>query len=100
MLIGGLTMEKCQLSEKKSSFDKISRALRKTTGAPPKGWYYGRLSPSSVRLVYDVYKEMKLPLLYSSDTYSDDLPYWQPVPGTDDAILMIPYDLFLKLCRY
>ena len=72
------------------------KSLEETTGAPPKGWYYGRLSPNSVRLVYDVYKEMKLPLLYSSDTYSDDLPYWQPVPGTDDAILMIPYDPFSK----
>lgn len=58
--------------------------------------YYGRLSPRSQALVWDVYKEMNLPLLWMSDTYADDVPYWKDVPAEKDAekpkgMLMIPY---------
>lgn len=60
------------------------------------GWYYGRLSPHSIALVHEVYEEMNLPLLYESDAYSDDVPFWVDVPAEKNeenpkGMLMIPY---------
>ena len=71
-------------------------SLKTTTGSYPVGWYYGALSPRSKAIIHAVYKEMGLPLLYESDTYADDLPYWVDVPAEKDAadaqgMLMIPY---------
>lgn len=37
----------------------------------PKGWYYGRLSSNSRALVFDVYKELGLKLLWESDSYAE-----------------------------
>lgn len=37
----------------------------------PKGWYYGRLSSNSKALIFDVYKEMGLKLLWESDSYAE-----------------------------
>ena len=71
------------------------------TGKPPVGWYYGRLSARSKALIWDVYNELKLPLMWQSDSYSDDLPYWVDVPaeqalhkegklGKPEGMLMVP----------
>ena len=38
-----------------------------------------------------MYKERGIPLVYNADSYADDLPYWLEVPGTDEAMLMVPY---------
>jgi hypothetical protein len=61
-------------------------------------WYYGRLSPRSRALVWEVYKEMGIPLLWQSDSYEDDVPYWVDVPGEQgleekerEGMLMVPY---------
>ena len=45
---------------------------------------------------WDVYKEMGVPLLWDSDSYADDLPYWVDVPSEKNeekpqGMLMIPY---------
>ena len=37
----------------------------------PKGWYYGRSSSRSQALIFDVYKEMGLKLLWESDSYAE-----------------------------
>jgi peptidoglycan/xylan/chitin deacetylase (PgdA/CDA1 family) len=70
--------------------------IAKICGSPPKGWYYGRLSARSQALVWEVYKEMGVPLLWDSDSYADDLPYWVDVPAEKNdenpkGMLMIPY---------
>ncbi|KAK3660770.1 hypothetical protein LTR56_000528 [Elasticomyces elasticus] len=70
--------------------------LKRLTGQYPVGWYYGRLSPKSRGLVHEVYKEMRTPLLWESDSYCDDLPYWVDVPAEKDSekpegMLMVPY---------
>jgi hypothetical protein len=72
------------------------KSVKEMTGEYPVGWYYGRLSPRSRALVWDVYKEEGIPLLWESDAYCDDLPYWMDVPAEKDAakpegMLMIPY---------
>jgi len=71
-------------------------SLKKSTGSYPVGWYYGALSPASSAIVHEVYEEMGLPLLYSSDIYNDDVPYWVDVPAEKDSknpkgMLMVPY---------
>jgi hypothetical protein len=72
------------------------KVLKELTGEYPCGWYYGRLSPRSKALVHEVYKEHGIPLLWESDSYNDDLPYWTDVPaesGTEkpEGMLMVPY---------
>jgi allantoinase len=49
--------------------------LRDTFGAAPLGWYTGRDSPQTRRLVVE-----HGGLVYDSDSYADDLPYWTLVP--------------------
>lgn len=72
------------------------KSLKETTGSYPVGWYYGALSPYSKAIIHQVYEEMGLPLLYESDAYCDDVPFWIDVPAEKDAgdpkgMLMIPY---------
>src|ERR1700678_2953548 len=50
------------------------RILTELTGAPPLGWYTGRDSPNTRRLVVE-----HGGFLYDADSYADDLPYWTDV---------------------
>jgi allantoinase len=50
--------------------------LTELTGAAPLGWYTGRDSPNTRRLVVE-----HGGFLYDSDSYADDLPYWTQVSG-------------------
>lgn len=62
----------------------------------PRGWYTGRQSINTRRLVYQAYKALGLHNeLYDSDAYDDDLPYWVPAPdGTaGEHLLVVPYTL-------
>ena len=61
-------------------------SLTKATGSRPLGWYTGRLSPNTRRLVVEAGG-----FLYDSDAYNDDLPYWVLVSGKPH--LVIPYTL-------
>ncbi|MBZ5590532.1 MAG: allantoinase PuuE [Acidobacteriia bacterium] len=61
-------------------------SLTRTTGQRPLGWYTGRLSPSTRRLVVE-----EGGFLYDADAYNDDLPYWEVV--ADRPHLVIPYTL-------
>ncbi|MBZ8182369.1 allantoinase PuuE [Oscillatoria salina IIICB1] len=56
------------------------------TGNRPLGWYTGRNSPNTRRLVVEVGG-----FLYDSDSYADDLPYW--VYEQSRPHLVIPYTL-------
>jgi len=61
-------------------------SLTRTTGGRPLGWYTGRLSPNTRRLVAE-----EGGFLYDADAYNDDLPYWVLVSGRPH--LVIPYTL-------
>ncbi len=61
-------------------------SLTRATGSRPLGWYTGRLSPNTRRLVVE-----EGGFLYDSDAYNDDLPYWEMVSGRPH--LVIPYTL-------
>ena len=63
---------------------KIIRAL---TGEAPAGWYTGRDSPQTRKLVLE-----HGGFLYDSDSYADDLPYWVDTPQGAPH-LVVPYAL-------
>ena len=76
--------------------DHLHRAIdvhKKVTGERPMGWYLGRCSPASHRLVAE-----EGGFLYNSDTYSDDLPYWDTT--FDSPQLMVPYTLDVNDMRF
>lgn len=60
----------------------------------PSGWFIGSRFPSMKFSRAKVQKDMGVPLLYNSDCYHADLPYWVPSPLTldgekDDGMLMM-----------
>ena len=62
------------------------------------GWYTGRDSPNTRRLVADDGRTE-----YDSDYYGDDLPFWMPVRKTDGAVvqrLIVPYTLDCNDMRF
>jgi putative urate catabolism protein len=65
----------------------------RVTGERPLGWYLGRCSPNSHRLVAE-----EGGFLYNADTYADDLPYWDYGCGTPQ--LMVPYTLDANDMRF
>ncbi|MBK7662723.1 MAG: allantoinase PuuE [Sterolibacteriaceae bacterium] len=65
--------------------------IERLTGARPLGWYTGRDSPNTRRLVADYGG-----FLYDSDYYGDDLPLWTEVRKSDGSSvphLIVPYTL-------
>jgi putative urate catabolism protein len=71
--------------------------VQQVTGERPLGWYTGRDSPNTRRLVADV------GFAYDSDYYGDDLPFWLAVRRTDGAIaphLVVPYTLDANDMRF
>jgi len=72
--------------------------IEKLTGARALGWYTGRDSPNTRRLVAD-YGGFE----YDSDYYGDDLPFWLQVKKTDGELaphLVVPYTLDANDMRF
>ncbi|WP_444901202.1 polysaccharide deacetylase family protein [Microbulbifer sp. SSSA007] len=66
--------------------------IKHITGCPPRGWYTGRTSLNTRKLLND-----ESDLIYISDSYCDDLPYWQ---SSISEKLIIPYTLVNNDMRY
>jgi len=64
--------------------------LKTLTGAAPLGWYTGRDSPNTRRLVVE-----HGGFSYDADSYADDLPYWTQVDLGARRVphLVVPYTL-------
>ena len=60
--------------------------IKSIFGEYPLGWYTGRTSPNTRRLVLE-----NTNVIYDSDSYSDDLPYWENINNKQH--LIIPYTL-------
>ncbi len=74
----------------------IAEAIRlhsEVVGERPRGWYTGRCSANTVRLVAE-----EGGFDYVSDTYDDDLPYWREFGDRDQ--LIIPYTLEANDMRF
>jgi putative urate catabolism protein len=65
----------------------------RVTGSRPLGWYTGRCSPSTRKLVIEAGG-----FLYDADSYADDLPYWVTEYGQPH--LVIPYTLDANDMRF
>ncbi|WP_133486926.1 allantoinase PuuE [Aliiroseovarius marinus] len=79
--------------EERAAIAEAVRLHTEVVGTPPRGWYTGRCSENTVRLVaehggFD----------YISDTYDDDLPYWTEIGERDQ--LIIPYTLEANDMRF
>ena len=72
--------------QEREDIRKAARVITEITGTPPLGWYTGRGSVNTRRLVME-----ETETLYDSDSYNDDLPYWTKVAGRPR--LIVPYAL-------
>ena len=77
--------------------ERATEILARLTGAPPRGWYTGRDSPHTRRLVVE-----HGGFVYDADSYADDLPYWTTVVTRDGAKrhLVVPYTLDTNDMRF
>jgi putative urate catabolism protein len=72
--------------------------IQRMTGQAPLGWYTGRDSPNTRRLVVD-----HGGFEYDSDYYGDDLPFWMKVAKTNGEVvphLVVPYTLDTNDMRF
>ncbi len=82
----------------RAHMNRAVEAIMRLTGEPPLGWYTGRDSPNTRRLVVE-----HGGFLYDSDYYGDDLPFWTTVDTTTgDSVphLVVPYTLDTNDMRF
>lgn len=65
---------------------KCYELIKELFGVYPSGWYTGRTSPKTRELIIN-----NTNIQYDSDSYSDDLPYWEHIGNKKH--LVIPYTL-------
>ncbi|WP_299074515.1 allantoinase PuuE [uncultured Paraglaciecola sp.] len=63
------------------------------TGNKPVGWYTGRTSPNTLKLIAE-----RSDILYCADSYADDLPYYDTQYAK--PLLMVPYTLDTNDMRF
>jgi len=80
-------------AEERASIAEAIRLHAEVTGSRPTGWYTGRCSENTVRLVAE-----EGGFDWISDSYDDDLPYWADLGGRDQ--LIIPYTLDANDMRF
>ncbi len=80
-------------AEERAAIAEAMRLHEEVTGEAPRGWYTGRCSENTVRLVAETGG-----FDYISDTYDDDLPYWREYGDRDQ--LIIPYTLEANDMRF
>jgi putative urate catabolism protein len=78
--------------EERKHIRRTVETIERICGRRPVGWYTGRVSANTRRLIRE-----EGGFLYSSDAYNDDLPYW--LDGSPPH-LVIPYTLVNNDARY
>lgn len=92
----GLKWIDYQFIDKEVEREHIRQAIEihtRVTGERPLGWYTGRTSPNTRDLVVEAGG-----FLYDSDSYADDLPYWNL--DYEKPHLIIPYTLDVNDMRF
>lgn len=79
-----ISYQEADPAEEAADLAEAVRILTGLTGSAPAGWYTGRDSPNTRRLVVE-----HGGFLYDADSYADDLPYWTGVAGRQH--LVVPY---------
>jgi putative urate catabolism protein len=85
-------------AQERADIAEATEVLTRLTGERPLGWYTGRDSPNTRRLVVE-----HGGYLYDSDSYADDLPYWVPVQPDGRSVrghLVVPYTLDTNDMRF
>jgi putative urate catabolism protein len=80
-------------SREREDMQRAIEAHKAVTGERPLGWYLGRVSPNTRRLVAE-----EAGFLYDADSYADDLPYWDATYRK--AQLIVPYTLDANDMRF
>lgn len=80
-------------AEERAAIAEAVRLHTEVVGERPRGWYTGRCSANTVKLV-----SQEGGFDYVSDTYDDDLPYWLEQDDRDQ--LIIPYTLEANDMRF
>ena len=80
-------------SEEREHMRQAIEIHTRVTGERPLGWYTGRDSPNTRKLVTEAGG-----FLYDADSYADDLPYWTHEHGK--AHLVVPYTLDANDMRF
>ena len=84
--------------EERAHLERAVAVHREVTGSAPLGWYTGRDSPNTRRLVVE-----HGGFEYDSDYYGDDLPFWMQVEtssGERKPHLVVPYTLDANDMRF
>jgi OHCU decarboxylase len=80
--------------EERNHLQKALDAHTRATGQRPAGWYLGRCSPNTHRLVAE-----EGGFMYNADSYADDLPYWDDSHDHKPQ-LIVPYTLDANDMRF
>jgi putative urate catabolism protein len=80
-------------SVEREHIQRATEAIENAVGERPLGWYTGRTSPNTRRLVVEAGG-----FLYDADDYSDDLPHWNFDFGKPH--LVVPYTLDVNDMRF
>ena len=79
--------------EERAHIEQTKEIHTRVTGSAPRGWYTGRCSMNTVRLIAEDGS-----FDYVADSYADDLPYWLRTGGRDQ--LVVPYTLDANDMRF
>ena len=82
-----------EVAAEKEHLERAIEIHTRVTGERPLGWYLGRCSPNTHRLVAE-----EGGFVYNADSYADDLPYWDAAHGAPQ--LMVPYTLDVNDMRF
>lgn len=87
------------LEADKENIKKALTVLKEVTGEMPVGCYFGRATPNTKALFPEAWREVGGEMLYCSEAYNDDVPYWLDLPTEKDlpdeekkGMLIVPYN--------
>jgi putative urate catabolism protein len=93
-----LNYQEVDAATEAAHLEKAVASIARLTGSAPRGWYTGRDSPNTRRLVVE-----HGGFLYDADNYGDDLPFWNVVrtqDGRNVPHLVVPYTLDANDMRF
>jgi allantoinase len=75
------------IDQERDHIQRTAKIITRLTGTPPTGWYTGRPSLRTRRLVVE-----QGGFLFDSDDYNDELPYFVDVDGTRHLVIPHSFD--------
>lgn len=88
-----INYQNIDIDTERAHMQRAIEVIKALSGKRPLGWYTGRTSPNTRRLVAE-----EGGFLYDADDYSDDLPFWSTLGGRPQ--LVVPYTLDTNDMRF